>query len=86
MILSKALTSPSKVRIIIVSLWCMCDMIPSVEVNSLTYNQQVVRFLATRHMRVLLRAGVANFSAWGVEFLVKQVQPAVPTFVSPSCS
>lgn len=24
-------------------------------------------------MRVLLRAGVANFSAWGIEFLVKQL-------------
>ncbi|ELR24886.1 cytosolic regulator of adenylate cyclase [Acanthamoeba castellanii str. Neff] len=38
--------------------------------KALTSQSKVVRFLATRHMRVLLRAGVANFSAWGIEFLV----------------
>jgi rapamycin-insensitive companion of mTOR len=41
--------------------------------KSLTSTSRVVRYLATRHMRVLLRAGVANFAAWGVEFLVKQL-------------
>lgn len=41
--------------------------------KALTSQSKVVRFLATRHMRVLLRAGVANFSAWGIEFLVKQL-------------
>jgi len=33
----------------------------------------VVRYLATRHMRVLLRAGVHDFKVWGIDFLVKQI-------------
>jgi len=41
--------------------------------KSLTSVSTVVRFYATRHMRVLLRAGVNDFSSWGVYFLVKQL-------------
>lgn len=41
--------------------------------KALTSASKVVRFLATRHMRVLLRAGVQDFADWGIEFLVKQV-------------
>ncbi|KAL6050423.1 Peptidyl-prolyl cis-trans isomerase fkbp11 [Balamuthia mandrillaris] len=41
--------------------------------KSLSSSSKVVRYMATRHMRVLLRAGVANFSAWGIEFLVTQL-------------
>eukprot|EP01114_Cavostelium_apophysatum_P016624 TRINITY_DN4775_c0_g1_i1.p1 TRINITY_DN4775_c0_g1~~TRINITY_DN4775_c0_g1_i1.p1 ORF type:complete len:1113 (-),score=304.93 TRINITY_DN4775_c0_g1_i1:63-3401(-) len=41
--------------------------------KALTSASKVVRYLATRHMRVLLRAGVQDFSEWGVEFLVKQL-------------
>jgi len=41
--------------------------------KALTSASKVVRFLATRHMRVLLRAGVQDFYDWGVDFLVKQL-------------
>jgi rapamycin-insensitive companion of mTOR len=40
---------------------------------SLTTTSKVIRFLATRHLRVLLRAGVSGFPNWGVKFLVKQL-------------
>lgn len=35
---------------------------------------QVVRYYATKHLRVLMRAGVASFSSWGMLLLVKQVR------------
>jgi len=41
--------------------------------KSLTASSKVVRYLATKHLRVLLRAGVASYSTWGVTFLVKQL-------------
>lgn len=40
----------------------------------LTSRSKVVRALATKHMRALLRAGVSNFSVWAIDFLVKQVR------------
>lgn len=33
----------------------------------------VVRALATKHMRTLLRAGVSNFSVWAIDFLVERL-------------
>ncbi|KAL6058320.1 Cytosolic regulator of adenylyl cyclase [Balamuthia mandrillaris] len=42
--------------------------------KSLSSNSKVVRYLATRHLRVLMRTGVADFSAWGIESLVRQLQ------------
>ena len=41
--------------------------------KALVSPSKVVRYLATRHMRVLLRAGVQDFSDWGIDFLVKQL-------------
>lgn len=41
--------------------------------NGLLSNSKVIRFLATRHLRVLFRAGVSEFSVWGIKFLVKQL-------------
>lgn len=41
--------------------------------KALTSTSKVVRYLATRHMKVLLRAGVQDFATWGIEFLVKQL-------------
>ena len=41
--------------------------------NSLLSNSKVIRFLATRQLRILLRAGVSEFCIWGVKFLVKQL-------------
>jgi hypothetical protein len=41
--------------------------------KALISNSKVVRYLATRHMRVLLRAGVSMYYDWGVTLLVQQV-------------
>jgi len=39
----------------------------------LNSGSKVVRALATKHMRTLLHAGVPNFSAWAIDFLVKRL-------------
>ncbi|EGG19480.1 cytosolic regulator of adenylyl cyclase [Cavenderia fasciculata] len=39
----------------------------------LTSNSRVVRYLATKYMRYLLRSGAHDFSNWGVELLVAQL-------------
>jgi rapamycin-insensitive companion of mTOR len=41
--------------------------------KALSSASKVVRYLATRHMGILLRAGVQDFSEWGIDYLVKQV-------------
>jgi rapamycin-insensitive companion of mTOR len=41
--------------------------------KSLTSTSRVVRYLATRHLRVLLRSGVNGFPEWGVKLLVRQL-------------
>jgi hypothetical protein len=41
--------------------------------SCLQSQSRVVRFLATRHMRVLLRSNTASFYQWGIDFLVKQL-------------
>jgi len=41
--------------------------------KSLTATSKVIRFLATRHLKVLLRAGVSGFPNWGIKLLVKQL-------------
>ena len=41
--------------------------------KALNSASKVVRYLATRHMGILLRAGVQDFSEWGIDYLVKQV-------------
>lgn len=52
----------------------------------LTSRSKVVRALATRHMRALLRAGVSNFSVWAIDFLVKQVnQPQSRSIICSAC-
>eukprot|EP01132_Coremiostelium_polycephalum_P001142 gene1142-1449_t len=39
----------------------------------LTSNSRVVRYLATKYMRSLLRSGVQDFSNWGIDLLVQQL-------------
>ncbi|KYR02655.1 cytosolic regulator of adenylyl cyclase [Tieghemostelium lacteum] len=39
----------------------------------LTSSSRVVRYLATKYMRFLLRSGVQDFSGWGVDLLVQQL-------------
>ncbi|EGC39137.1 cytosolic regulator of adenylyl cyclase [Dictyostelium purpureum] len=39
----------------------------------LTSNSRVVRYLATKYLRFLLRSGVQDFSNWGIELLVQQL-------------
>ncbi|KAN0036442.1 hypothetical protein ACTFIV_001735 [Dictyostelium citrinum] len=39
----------------------------------LTSSSRVVRYLATKYLRFLLRSGVQDFSNWGVELLVQQL-------------
>jgi hypothetical protein len=43
----------------------------------LTSNSKVVRYFATRHLRILLRSGVAGFSAWAIQLIMKQVWASV---------
>mmetsp|Transcript_15192 Transcript_15192/g.45499 ORF Transcript_15192/g.45499 Transcript_15192/m.45499 type:complete len:1087 (+) Transcript_15192:76-3336(+) len=44
--------------------------------KSLTSTSRVVRYLATRHLRVLLRSGVNGFPEWGIKLLVRQLADA----------
>lgn len=37
------------------------------------HTKQTCRLYATKHLRVLLRAGVEFFSSWGMELLVTQL-------------
>eukprot|EP01113_Clastostelium_recurvatum_P028085 TRINITY_DN3400_c0_g1_i6.p1 TRINITY_DN3400_c0_g1~~TRINITY_DN3400_c0_g1_i6.p1 ORF type:complete len:774 (+),score=142.03 TRINITY_DN3400_c0_g1_i6:4056-6377(+) len=46
--------------------------------KALTSSSTVVRFLATRHMKVLLRAGVQQYNDWGVDLLVNQLNDPDP--------
>lgn len=39
----------------------------------LVFLEQTCRLFATKHLRVLLRAGVEFFSSWGMELLVTQL-------------
>lgn len=41
--------------------------------NTLCLSKQTCRLYATKHLRVLLRAGVEFFSSWGMELLVTQL-------------
>ena len=41
--------------------------------TSITSGTPIVRKQATRHLRTLLRAGVANFADWGIDLLVTQL-------------
>jgi len=44
----------------------------------LTSSSRVVRYLATKYMRFLLRSGVQDFSNWGIELLVQQLNDSDP--------
>lgn len=33
-----------------------------------------VSYFATRHLRILLRAGVFGFSTWAIQLIIKQVR------------
>ena len=41
--------------------------------NASCLTEQICRLYATKHLRVLLRAGVEFFSSWGMELLVTQL-------------
>jgi len=47
--------------------------------KSLQAKSKVVRYLAAKQMRVLLRARVSDFHDWGVKLLIKQVCTLEPT-------
>jgi hypothetical protein len=42
--------------------------------NILLVPSPVMRYLATRHLQLLYRAGVNNFASWGVEFALQQIE------------
>eukprot|EP01117_Protostelium_nocturnum_P011476 TRINITY_DN4163_c0_g1_i2.p1 TRINITY_DN4163_c0_g1~~TRINITY_DN4163_c0_g1_i2.p1 ORF type:complete len:1169 (+),score=280.38 TRINITY_DN4163_c0_g1_i2:189-3695(+) len=54
--------------------------------KALSSTSTVVRFRATRHIRGLLRAGVDDFSNWGIDFLLRQLNDADPKVVQMALS
>jgi len=54
--------------------------------RTLTGAKSAVRFLATRHLRVLLRAGVSGFADWVIKLLVKQLSDEDPKVVNEALS
>ena len=42
--------------------------------NILSVPSPVMRYLATRHLLLLYRAGVNNFASWGIEFALQQIE------------